>query len=139
MPRLSNNQEIVQPATALNAAGGTTVVIPLLNPNWALLVSVLATLVTTSTAGNRIVEVQIKDAAGLILWAAAQGGSIVASKTTLVAVGGGLAAAAPALPLVVTLSLPDAMIVPPLSSLVFFDTAGIDVADTVAANILLSY
>lgn len=139
MPVLGGCTLITQAATLLSAGGAATVIIPLRNNAFARLIAVLATYVTTADAGNRVVVMQVKDSSGNILWMAAQGGNIVASKTTYLAYGGGAPLAAPTVPLLVTMPLPVDMIVPISSTLTFFDNAAINTGDTVAASILLSY
>jgi hypothetical protein len=82
--------------------------------------------------GNRFIVVRILDAAGNIMWQAAQGSAVTAGQTTRLALGAGIATATVANPLMQYIPLPVEFTVPPGAQVQVFDNAGIDNTDTVA-------
>jgi hypothetical protein len=60
--RLGNPQQVAIASAALGVAGGR--VIPLNNTGWALLASIALLYTASATVGNRVLVVDVKDAAG---------------------------------------------------------------------------
>src|SRR5215469_4147839 len=134
--RLGNPQLITAAAAALGVAAGRTISLGN-GAQWALLLSLVLTYVVSATAGNRIVILTIKDAAGNIVWQNWNNGAVnitAGAAAKLIAPvwqsnssgGGGVPQDA--------YFLPDQMAIPPNSTLTVQDLANIDVNDTVQLN-----
>ena len=138
---LGSYQQVTKPATPTGGANGIN--FPLGNTGWAKLVSLVATIVTSATAGNRIPVLQIFDVNNNLIWASAQGGNIAASITTSLIYGAGVSAfsvSAGGVKLPAQQApLPIDFAIPPNSSITLVDAAHISATDTFALNAILCY
>jgi hypothetical protein len=135
--RLGNPQQVTIASAALGVAGGR--VIPFNNTGWALLASIALLYTASATVGNRVLVVDVKDAAGNILYRATLGTAVTAGQTPRLIFGAGLATTGITTPLTQTFALPDGFAVPPAATLTLFDNANIDVADTVLGTAVLVF
>jgi hypothetical protein len=133
--RIGNPVEQVVASGALGAAGGR--VIPLNNQGWVLLTSVSLLYSASATAGNRQVALDLKDAAGNILFRGASGTAITTTQVVRINMGG-ITSSTVTAPAVQNISTPTGMSLPPLSTLTVVDTANVDTTDTVAGAIVVS-
>lgn len=135
---IGNPIQLQKAATALGAAAG--LVIPLQNTSqWAKLVSFILTYVASATVGNRQVVVDVLDASANVIFKWHQATNITAGQTAFLQGAGGIANAAVVTPIVQTMPIPDDCFVPPGGSIRVSDFANIDVNDTVAAQIVVTY
>jgi hypothetical protein len=98
-----------------------------------MLTAVHVVLVTTATAGNRVLALQAKDSVGNILAMIPIGTNVAASLTTRITWG----ADSPNFTSgnFIVANLPASFVLPAGAQLTIFDTANIDVADTIAVNV----
>jgi hypothetical protein len=128
-------QEFIKATTSLgNTGGGTSNTLwTFINQGWLKLASILLTYITAAASTPSLV-VQIKDAAGNVLWSVAAA-ALTASTTNVIAVGNGLANNTGTTTQQI-LGLPTEMWVPPGGSIVLLVNGTAVATDTYAANII---
>lgn len=136
--RLGNPTEVTATAAALAVSTGRVMSLGGAANQWCVITSILFTYVATATGGNRVAVVQIKDSSGNILWSAAASANITGGQTARIALGGGVPSANVATPNHMFMPLADQLTVPGNSTVTLFDNANVDVADTVAMNLVYS-
>lgn len=122
---------VVSGLQTLGSAGGRAISLPA-GPASAL-ISVRVSFVTTATAGNRVLALQAKDAAANILFEIPISANVAASLTTIITWAAGAPNFSSGTRQVA--NIPVGLVLPAGSSIQIFDTANIDVADTIATNI----
>jgi hypothetical protein len=131
--RSGNPKSQINTAVALGVAAGIN--IPL-DQSCQNLIAVAIVYTASATVGNRVPTVRVLNAAGNVLWSAVFATAVTASQVPRLMLGSGTPATTVTTPLQQTFPIPVEMSLEPNSSLQISDSANIDVADTVAVNIL---
>jgi hypothetical protein len=135
--RLGTPSELTAAAAAVG--GSFTRSVTVIGQQWQALISVFATWVASGTAGNRQLSLQIKDAAGNVLWQSIQGTNVTAGQTVNILAGGGSApAAVTGPPITQTLPLPVDMPLPVGATVSIIDGASISATDTCLINAVVT-
>src|SRR5262245_44767221 len=134
MPRNAYQQQVQATQTLGSAAGRTYTVA---NVGWAVLNCVRVGLTTTATVGNRLLKLRVLDPGGVnVLFEYIDGFAVAAGGGAGINWAAGVAQQQSGV--THALPLPVEMPIPPGAQLNIFDTANIDVADTIQATAVFS-
>jgi hypothetical protein len=131
--RSGNPKSQINTAVALGVAAGINIALDQSAQN---LIAVSIVYTASATAGSRVPTVRILNAAGNVLWSAVFATAVTTGQVPRLMLGSGTPSTSVTTPLQQTFPIPVEMALEASSSLQILDAANIDVADTVAVNIL---